>query len=154
MHLADILSRIESRLKVVGLTARAASLAAGKPDAIRNLKRAVQSGQRQGVSTATLVALAPVLQTTVEWLLTGKAGEGEAVAGEIAADDSLRIVEAVDALAWAFQALVAAPEIEARVLARAVIRAVQPLENQRGETISKQDKRARVEMAIQLFRSE
>ncbi len=41
------------------------------PDAIRNIKRASKSGdKRLGVSTHTLSALAPVLRTTVGWLLS------------------------------------------------------------------------------------
>jgi hypothetical protein len=76
--LADILVRIEERLAAIGLSAAAAGRRAGKPDAIRNLRRAAKSATREGVSTATLAALAPVLQTTSRWLLTG---EGEVEAG-------------------------------------------------------------------------
>jgi Peptidase S24-like len=78
MELEDVLARIESRLKVLGLSAHAASLAAKKPDAIRNLKRAVKSGDRRGITTETLVALAPVLKTSAAWLLegVGEAGTG------------------------------------------------------------------------------
>jgi hypothetical protein len=71
MQLQDVLTRIESRLEALGLSAHAASLAAKKPDAIRNLRRAVQNGERRGVTTETLRALAPVLQTTAAWLLEG-----------------------------------------------------------------------------------
>jgi hypothetical protein len=71
MELEDVLSRIESRLKTVGLSAHAASLAAKRPDAIRNLKRAVKNNDRRGVTTETLMALAPVLKTTAAWLLEG-----------------------------------------------------------------------------------
>jgi hypothetical protein len=71
MELDDILARIESRLAVLGLSAHAASLAAKKPDAIRNLKRAVRNGDRRGITTETLIALAPVLETTAAWLLEG-----------------------------------------------------------------------------------
>ena len=71
MELEDVLARIESRLKVVGLSAHAASVAAKKPDAIRNLRRAVKSGDRRGITTETLAALAPVLKTTAAWLLEG-----------------------------------------------------------------------------------
>lgn len=77
MSLADVLKRIQKRLKVVGLTANAASDQAKKTDAIRNLARAVEAG-REGVSTATLLALAPVLKTTAEWLLTGNGQEDTA----------------------------------------------------------------------------
>ncbi len=71
MELDDVLCRIESRLKAVGLSAHAASLAAKKPDAIRNLKRAVKNHDRRGITTETLTALAPVLKTTAAWLLEG-----------------------------------------------------------------------------------
>lgn len=71
MELEDVLTRIESRLKEVGLSAHAASLAAKRPDAIRNLKRAVKNNDRRGVTTETLMALAPVLKTTAAWLLEG-----------------------------------------------------------------------------------
>jgi hypothetical protein len=71
MDLEDVLTRIESRLKAVGLSAHAASLAARRPDAIRNLKRAVKKHDRRGITTETLVALAPVLKTTAAWLLEG-----------------------------------------------------------------------------------
>jgi len=71
MELEDVLFRIESRLKAVGLSAHAASLAAKRPDAIRNLKRAVKNHDRRGVTTETLMALAPVLKTKAAWLLEG-----------------------------------------------------------------------------------
>ncbi|WP_245257485.1 S24 family peptidase [Methylocapsa acidiphila] len=71
MDLEDVLARIESRLAALGLSAHAASIAAKKPDAIRNLKRAVKNGERRGVTTETLTALAPVLKTTAAWLLEG-----------------------------------------------------------------------------------
>ena len=71
MELEDVLFRIESRLKAVGLSAHAASLAAKRPDAICNLKRAVKNHDRRGVTTETLMALAPVLKTTAAWLLEG-----------------------------------------------------------------------------------
>jgi hypothetical protein len=75
MELRGILERIEKRLDAVGLSASAASKAAGKPDAIRNLQRAVEKDDRQGVSTATLNALAPVLKTTPVWLFAGAGPE-------------------------------------------------------------------------------
>jgi len=80
MKLEDVLFRIESRLKAVGLSAHAASLAAKRPDAIRNLKRAVKNHYRRGVTTETLMALAPVLKTTAAWLLEGV---GEPTPGNI-----------------------------------------------------------------------
>ena len=71
MELEEILARVESRLQALGLSAHAASLAAKKPDAIRNLKRAVKNGDRRGITTETLAALAPVLKTSASWLLEG-----------------------------------------------------------------------------------
>lgn len=71
--LKDILDRIDQRLTEVGLTESRASKLAGLSDsAIRDMRRAVRSGrERAGVSTRTLAALAPVLDTTADWLLTG-----------------------------------------------------------------------------------
>ncbi|TGD98080.1 S24 family peptidase [Methylobacterium nonmethylotrophicum] len=71
MELADILSRIDRRLQALGISEHAAGIAAGKPDAIRNLRRAIEKDGRQGMSTATLNALAPVLRTTPVWLFAG-----------------------------------------------------------------------------------
>jgi len=68
----EILERIENRLKLVGLSARAASKKAGlTEDAIRNMQRRVKSNSGQGVSTKTIQALAQVLGTTPAWLLEG-----------------------------------------------------------------------------------
>lgn len=83
MELEDVLARIESRLKVLGLSAHAASLAAKKPDAIRNLKRAVKSGDRRGITTETLIALAPVLKTTAAWLLEGVGEPGTGMLAKV-----------------------------------------------------------------------
>lgn len=69
MDLPGILERIEARLKVKNLSADAASKLAGKPDAIRNIKRAIKTGKRQGVSTATIRALAVTLECSPAWLL-------------------------------------------------------------------------------------
>ena len=71
MLLKDVLERVESRLKALNMSAHAASMAAKKPDAVRNLRRAVQNGERRGITTDTLSALAPVLQTTASWLMEG-----------------------------------------------------------------------------------
>lgn len=71
MNLREILSRIETRLVATNQSADGASRAANKPDAIRNLRRAVKNNQRSGISTDTLAALAPVLETTPAWLVSG-----------------------------------------------------------------------------------
>lgn len=77
-NLSDILDRIDQRLSVVGLTDNSASLAAGKSDAIRNMRRALREGSRQGVTVETLAALAVPLKTSTAWLVDG-VGNAEAV---------------------------------------------------------------------------
>lgn len=69
--LDHILERIDQRLSALNMSAGAASLKAGlSRDAIRNIQRAVEAG-REGVSTTTLLSLAPVLETSAAWLLDG-----------------------------------------------------------------------------------
>lgn len=68
MDLHGILERVERRLTALNMKADRASREAGRPDAIRNLRRAVKSGEG-GITLATIEALAPVLKTTVIWLL-------------------------------------------------------------------------------------
>lgn len=64
------MDRIEKKLKDVGLSASAASLAAGlSKDAIRNIRRAKSQGIDVGVNIRTVEALAPVLKTSKAWLL-------------------------------------------------------------------------------------
>jgi transcriptional regulator with XRE-family HTH domain len=71
--LKEILQRIESRLEALDLTEAGAAKAAGLSDsAIRNIRRAVADGQEErGVSTSTLLRLAPILQTSASWLIEG-----------------------------------------------------------------------------------
>lgn len=83
MNLQAILKRIEKRLKATGLTADGAAKAAGKPDAIRNMKRAIKAG-RKGMNTDTIGALAPVLGTTSAWLIDA---EGPETTGEMRSED-------------------------------------------------------------------
>lgn len=70
--LPEILARIDERLAALGLTDNAASIRAGKPDAIRNARRAANSPNRQGITLATLEALAAALETDVAWLADGR----------------------------------------------------------------------------------
>jgi SOS-response transcriptional repressor LexA len=102
--LRDVLNRIEQRLKDLGLSATAASKKAGlSEDAIRNMRRAVEKDERQGVSTSTIAALAPVLQTTAAWLVEG-AGAGEQpmvrILGLIGADTGGEIVYVTGQESW------------------------------------------------------
>ena len=75
MDYAAILDRIEERLRAQKLSADRASTLARRPDAIRNLRRAVKTGARQGVSLATLADLAPALEVSLPWLLNGTSGD-------------------------------------------------------------------------------
>jgi hypothetical protein len=74
MNLAAVLKRIEQRLQALSLSDNRASELAKKPDAIRNIRRALKQG-RKGVNAGTLVALAPVLQVTPAWLMSGDNNE-------------------------------------------------------------------------------
>ncbi len=74
--LKAVVARVHQRLDALGKSARAASLEAGlSEDAIRNMERAVKNDARSGASTKTLTALAPVLETTVAWLMEGAGDE-------------------------------------------------------------------------------
>lgn len=76
MNLEDILHRIDQRLAALGMSATSASKAAtGHGDAIRNMQRAARDKAGAGVSTRTLAALAPVLKTSVTWLMEGTGAE-------------------------------------------------------------------------------
>jgi phage repressor protein C with HTH and peptisase S24 domain len=76
---STIYERIKERLDALGLTettaARAANLSEG---AIRNIRRRYERGERQvGISSTTADKLAPILQTSVEWIVAGT-GEPQA----------------------------------------------------------------------------
>jgi phage repressor protein C with HTH and peptisase S24 domain len=72
MDLRAVVARIDERLLAVGMSSAAASKAAGlSADAIRNLKRAVATDAKRGVSLTTIAALAPVLGTSAAWLSDG-----------------------------------------------------------------------------------
>lgn len=75
--LANVLFRIQKRLEKLGLSESRAATAAGlSQDAIRNMRRAVEAGKLgASVNTSTIAALAPVLQTTVSWLLEERGSE-------------------------------------------------------------------------------
>jgi len=81
MNLQAIYDRITERREAVGLSESAAAKRAGlSADAIRNIRRALKEGKEgAGISTRTLAALAPVLETTAEWLMTQQ-GEKVAIA--------------------------------------------------------------------------
>lgn len=102
--LEDVVNRIEERLKALGISATKASKQAGlSEDAIRNMKRALESNDRKGVSTRTISALAPVLQTTTSWLLDGIDADGKVslvrIIGRVGAnaDDEIVMTSAQEA---------------------------------------------------------
>jgi len=65
-----ILDRIEQRLRALDLSPRAASLAAGQSgELIRNWQRQRADGRPFSGKLPSVVALAPVLKVTPEWLL-------------------------------------------------------------------------------------
>lgn len=62
----QLIKRLDQRLAAMGLSARAASLAAtGKPDTIRDIK----AGKSRNPRFQTIQQLARVLETTPDWLL-------------------------------------------------------------------------------------
>ena len=81
-NLAEILARIDQRLATLGLSDNAASKKAGKPDAIRNARRALNAPNRQGITMSTLEALAGALDTTVAWLIEGTGSEAPSLASD------------------------------------------------------------------------
>lgn len=94
--LREVVGRVERRLEAVGLSATAASKKAGlSEDAIRNMKRAAaEQAGRKGVSTRTIAALAPVLKTTIGWLLDG---DGPEEAGQMIGSRQVPVVGYVGA---------------------------------------------------------
>jgi transcriptional regulator with XRE-family HTH domain len=101
--LNGVLTRIEHRLKVTGLSARRASLKASlSGDAIRNIRRAVKAGARGGVTIGTIAALAPVLGTTASWLLEAR-GEASLMPSQLSepsgVDSSDRSLPAIHRIA-------------------------------------------------------
>jgi len=78
--LPEILARIDERLADLKLNDSSASKKAGKPDAIRNARRAASDPNRQGVTYATLEALAGALETSVAWLAEGTGSKTAAAA--------------------------------------------------------------------------
>lgn len=71
-----ILDRIDDRLNKVGLTAKAASIAAGlSPHCITGIRKQWRRGLQHSVGQPVLIALARPLRTTPNWLLAGMGQE-------------------------------------------------------------------------------
>lgn len=75
MKAREILDRIDRRLLALDITERHASLLAKRPDMIRNIRKAVRADAPYDPRTGSIEALAQVLQTSPEWLLTGMGPE-------------------------------------------------------------------------------
>ena len=142
MELAAILRRVEERLQVLGISAREVARRAGKPRVIPNLRRAVKDGTRAGISTGTLSALARALEVRQEWLLTG---DGHAPAPPGGAEQGLPAAEAVTLISWVLQVACGLAPDEARIAARAVLRAFRTREDRQGAPLSEDQRFALVE---------
>lgn len=80
----DLLSRIQKRLTAKGLSESGASIAAGlSRDTIRNLRRDLDRGKQRTMNGTTIEALAQVLDTTAQWLLTGDGTEEPTYSGSV-----------------------------------------------------------------------
>lgn len=102
MELKQILSRVDQRLDALNLSSTAASLKAGlSRDAIRNMRRSVDNKASAGVSTKTIAALAPVLETTVEWLLVGAPKSPETAFQSIEVKGAVEAGVMKEAIEWA-----------------------------------------------------
>ena len=95
----DIIERIDRRLDALGVSQNSASVRAGlSRDAIRSVRRNIESRRGTGVSSETLKKLAPALQTSVVWLLTGEGPETVADGAEVEpAEENISAVARTDA---------------------------------------------------------
>lgn len=90
-------------LEATGRSAPQVAAAAGKPDAIRNMKRAVEAGKNQTVTVDTVAAIANELNVSLAWLLTG---EGVQTYGSMATEENKPDLD--DAIALAEGAMLSA----------------------------------------------
>ncbi|MEM6898432.1 MAG: helix-turn-helix transcriptional regulator [Pseudomonadota bacterium] len=81
----DILERIQERLEALGITSRAASMEAGLN---AHFLQKLFAGKTEDMTTAKLIKLAGVLETSPEWLLTGRG----------ASDTTAEVIEFIDLL--------------------------------------------------------
>jgi transcriptional regulator with XRE-family HTH domain len=72
----QLMQRIEQRIAALGISRRSAAVRAGLSENALNVMRSkIDSGGHHRPRVDTIRALAPVLHTTVEWLLDGKGPE-------------------------------------------------------------------------------
>lgn len=80
MNMQEILTRIDDRLAITGLSDAAASFAAtGSRDTIRNWRRALKEGREPGATIGSLVKLADVLECKLPWLVGGSTSSTESL---------------------------------------------------------------------------
>lgn len=102
-----VLDRIRTRLAATGMSESAAARAAtGSPDTIRNYRRDVKAGKDRSFNTGNLQALARVLQTTEQWLLTGEGAE--------TASETVRITR-VPLLSWVSAGALSMPDYDHQI---------------------------------------
>ena len=114
----------------------------------------------KGISRDNLILLSQKTKVKLEWLMSGPDDSpipfviAESIITQTAMDTTLTLEEAETILAWTFDGLGAATAAEARVLARAVLRAFRRQPVPPKESLSEEERRALVAEAIHLFRSE
>ena len=152
VHLSEILRRIEMRLNDLDISAAEAERRCGRRDAIRNMRRAEARGSGS-VTARTLTGLAPALDTTAEWLLTGQGKkEAEEVADLLPAEKLAGLDDdhVTEAFGWAFTALIdrGVTDAETIILARAVLRIIRvpPM------VFTQAERRHLIEATVRLFR--
>jgi transcriptional regulator with XRE-family HTH domain len=165
-QMSRIVERIDQRLKALGISVSEAERRAKKRDVIRNLKRAAREGR--GVTLKTVAAIAPALQTTPQWLMSG---EGKADADEllelVSFEDrpALSVPSTVEFFAWAIADLLnsnlkedepAVTVEQATILSRAVVRIMRMPPSTFGDAAGSpltlaEERRKLVAMAVRLF---
>lgn len=104
MENRQILARIETRLRDLGISAQDASKrAGGSPDMIRNLRRAVREGRPTKLNATSLEVLSRVLEVSFQWLATGQEADppsraGIQLVGIVGAGSSVVAVDGADSL--------------------------------------------------------
>jgi phage repressor protein C with HTH and peptisase S24 domain len=109
----DIYSRIDQRLKALGLTGRKVSMkVSGTPDLIRNIK----NGKTKSPRGESLVKLANLLQVSPTWLETGEPDHvsSEDVAAALSESDFKESVRSKALLHFKGERPGAAPEVDAK----------------------------------------
>lgn len=78
MKLADVIARIDQRIKELDLSDRAVSLRAGlSADAIRNWRRRAETDRGAGANVQSLGKIADQLGVSISWLTTGSENAAE-----------------------------------------------------------------------------